>query len=279
MVSSTEAQTASSSPQEANHKIIIEGLSVGYSDGTESLKDVSLVVPNHAITVLFGPAGGGKSTLLRTINRLNDLADVVRLSGHVWLDGVDILDPSIDVISLRRRVGIVFTQPVVLPMTIRQNLTYGLELAGERSRKQLEKAVEQSLRAAALWEEVSDRLDAPAAALSGGQQQRVGVARALAADPDYLLMDEPFGALDALTRDILQQELLSLKARLKKTIIFVTHDIFEALTLGDRIAILHEGKLEQAGTREEVLNRPASEFVSELFSKPTKQLTAFKELI
>ena len=127
-MSSTEALSSSSFHQELiDTKIIIEGLSVAYSDGTESLRDVSLVVPDHAITVLFGPAGGGKSTLLRTMNRLNDLADVIRLSGHLWLDGVDILDPSIDVISLRRRVGIVFTRPVVLPMTIRQNLTYGLE--------------------------------------------------------------------------------------------------------------------------------------------------------
>ncbi|UCF72603.1 MAG: ATP-binding cassette domain-containing protein, partial [Deltaproteobacteria bacterium] len=115
--------------------------------------------------------------------------------------------------------------------------------------------------------------------LSGGQQQRVGVARALAADPDYLLMDEPFGALDALTRDTLQHELLSLKERLKKTIIFVTHDIFEAITLGDRIAILHKGKLEQVGSKEEVLNCPESEFVIELFSKPAKQLAAFKDMI
>ena len=115
--------------------------------------------------------------------------------------------------------------------------------------------------------------------LSGGQQQRVGVARALAADPDYLLMDEPFGALDALTRDTLQQELLSLKKRLKKTIIFVTHDIFEAVILGDRIAVLHEGNLEQVGTNKEVYERPASRFVADLFSKPSKQLAAFKEML
>jgi osmoprotectant transport system ATP-binding protein len=115
--------------------------------------------------------------------------------------------------------------------------------------------------------------------LSGGQQQRVGVARALAADPDYLLMDEPFGALDALTRDTLQQELLSLKGQLKKTIIFVTHDIFEAIVIGDRIAVLHEGRLEQVGTKEEVYRDPASPFVAEFFSKASKQLAAFKEII
>ena len=115
--------------------------------------------------------------------------------------------------------------------------------------------------------------------LSGGQQQRVGVARALASDPDYLLMDEPFGALDALTRDTLQQELLSLKKRLKKTIVFVTHDIFEAVILGDRIAVLHEGTLEQLGTNKEVYERPASRFVADLFSKPSKQLAAFKEML
>ncbi|HEY45137.1 MAG TPA: ATP-binding cassette domain-containing protein, partial [Anaerolineae bacterium] len=141
MVISAETKTASSSSQEVTDKIVIEKLSVAYSDGTESLKEISLAIPDRAVTVLFGPAGGGKSTLLRTMNRLNDLADVVRLSGHVWLDSVDILDPLIDVISLRRRVGIVFTRAVVLPMTIRQNLTYGLELAGERSRRHLDEVV------------------------------------------------------------------------------------------------------------------------------------------
>src|SRR3990172_5068222 len=129
-------------------------------------------IPANEITVLFGPAGGGKSTLLRSLNRLNDLVDGVRTSGRIRLDGRDILTPGVDVMDLRRRVGMVFAQPVALPMSIRQNITYGLELAGVRHAGRLDTAVEKSLRAAALWEEVSDRLDSPAHALSGGQQQR-----------------------------------------------------------------------------------------------------------
>src|SRR3990172_7751276 len=151
-----------------NNKIVIENLTVGYSDGTESLRDINMVIPARAITVIFGPAGGGKSTLLRMINRLNDLADVTRLTGRVLLDGKDVLDPKLDVIWLRRRIGIVFARPVVLPMSIRQNLTYGLELAGERQRTRLDEAVEHSLRQAALWDEVYDRLDDSASDLSGG---------------------------------------------------------------------------------------------------------------
>ena len=154
-------------------KIIIENLSLQYADGTESLRDISLNIPEKAVTVLFGPAGGGKSTLLRCLNRLNDLTEVKASSGRILIDGKSILDPDVDVITLRRRVGMVFARPVVLPLSIRGNLTYGLELAGEKRRSKLDEAVERSLRLAALWEEVKDRLDDPAIALSGGQQQRL----------------------------------------------------------------------------------------------------------
>lgn len=151
-------------------KIIIERLSLQYSDGTESLRDVSLNIREKTVTVLFGPAGGGKSTLLRCLNRLNDLTEVKASSGRILVDGGNILDPKTDVIALRRKVGMVFARPVVLPMSIRENLTYGLELAGEERRAKLDEAVERSLRLAAIWEEVKDRLDDPAIALSGGQQ-------------------------------------------------------------------------------------------------------------
>src|SRR3990172_11180524 len=178
-------------PQGTRVMFLIEGWSFVYSDGPESLRGINLTIPAHAITVLFGPAGGGKSTLLRTLNRLNDLADVPSLSGHVWLEGEAILSPEIDTIALRRRVGMVFARPVVLPMSIRQNLTYGLELAGERDKSRLSEAVERSLRAAALWDEVRDRFDEPAVALSGGQQQRLCLARVLALEPEVILLDEP----------------------------------------------------------------------------------------
>src|SRR5512147_2635504 len=166
------------------NKIIIENLSLQYADGTESLRDISLGIREKAITVLFGPAGGGKSTLLRCLNRLNDLTEVKTSSGRILIDGKNILDPDVDVIALRRRVGMVFARPVVLPMSIRQNLTYGLELANEKRRSKLDEAVERGLKLAALWDEVKDRLDEPAIALSGGQQQRLCVARSLALEPE-----------------------------------------------------------------------------------------------
>ncbi|UCF62438.1 MAG: phosphate ABC transporter ATP-binding protein [Anaerolineaceae bacterium] len=254
MVSSAEARQHSSLPQEIKNKIVIEELSVGYSDGTESLRDVSLAIPDHAITVLFGPAGGGKSTLLRTMNRLNDLADVISLSGHVWIDGVDILDPSVDVISLRRRVGIVFTQPVVLPMTIRQNLTYGLELAGERSRSRLEEAVEQSLRAAALWEEVSDRLDDPAIALSGGQQQRLCLARVLALEPEVILLDEPTSGLDPISTGKVEASLQELKEHY--TFVLVPHSVQQAARTADYAAFILDGQLIEYAPGKQIFTNP-----------------------
>lgn len=254
MVSSTEVLSSSSSSQEVNKKIIVEELSVAYSDGTESLRDVNLVVPDHAITVLFGPAGGGKSTLLRTMNRLNDLADVIRLSGHVWLDGVDILDPSIDVISLRRRVGIVFTRPVVLPMSIRQNLTYGLELAGERSRHRLEASVEQSLRAAALWEEVSDRLDDPAVVLSGGQQQRLCLARVLALEPEVILLDEPTSGLDPISTGKVEASLQELKEHY--TFVLVPHSVQQAARTADYAAFILDGQLIEYAPGNQIFTNP-----------------------
>jgi phosphate transport system ATP-binding protein len=152
---------------------VIENLSLQYSDGTESLRNISMRIPQNAVTVLFGPAGGGKSTLLRCLNRLNDLTDIKTSSGRILIDGENILDPKTDVIALRRKVGMVFARPVPLPMSIRENVTYGLELAGERRQVKLDEAVERSLKLAAIWDEVKDRLDDPAIALSGGQQQRV----------------------------------------------------------------------------------------------------------
>lgn len=238
-------------------------------DGGRSyaVKDLSLDVDEGKTLVLLGSSGCGKTTTLKMINGL-----IEPTNGTIEVDGQDVA--SQDPVLLRRKIGYVFQEIGLFPhMTIERNVGIVLELLGwDKSRR--------CVRAHELLELMgldpgvfADRyLDE----LSGGQQQRVGVARALAADPDYLLMDEPFGALDALTRDALQQELLSLKQRLKKTIIFVTHDIFEAITLGDQIAVLHKGKLEQVGTKEEVLNSPESEFVTELFSKPAKQLAAFK---
>ena len=236
------------------NKIVIENLSLQYADGTESLRNISMDIRENAITVLFGPAGGGKSTLLRCINRLNDLTEVKSLSGHVLLDGKDILDPKTDTIALRRKVGMVFARPVVLPMSIRQNLTYGLELAGEKRKSKLEEAVERSLKLAAIWEEVKDRLDDPAIALSGGQQQRVCLARSLAQQPEVILLDEPTSGLDPISTGKVEAALQELKK--EYTIILVPHSVQQAARTADHAAFFLQGELVEYGEGSEIFTNP-----------------------
>ena len=238
-------------------KVSVQNLSLGYSDGKESLRNVSLDVRSHAITVLFGPAGGGKSTLLRTINRLNDLTDVEHLSGKVWLDGIDVLDPSTDLISLRRRVGMVFARPVVLPMSVRQNLTYGLELAGERNPARLTEVVERSLRAAALWEEVLDRLDDPAISLSGGQQQRLCLARVLALEPEVIMLDEPTSGLDPISTGKVEATLQELKQTY--TILLVPHSVQQAARTADHAAFILDGQMIEFAQGKQLFTRPTDQ--------------------
>ena len=238
----------------AMNKIIIENLSLQYADGTESLRNISMDIRENAITVLFGPAGGGKSTLLRCINRLNDLTEVKSLSGRVLLDGEDILDPKTDTIALRRKVGMVFARPVVLPMSIRQNLTYGLELAGEKRKSKLEEAVERSLKLAAIWEEVKDRLDDPAIALSGGQQQRVCLARSLAQQPEVILLDEPTSGLDPISTGKVEAALQELKR--EYTIILVPHSVQQAARTADHAAFFLQGELVEYGDGSEIFTNP-----------------------
>jgi phosphate transport system ATP-binding protein len=235
-------------------KIIVENLNVSYSDGTESLKDIFLAIPKNAITVIFGPAGGGKSTLLRTLNRLNDLADVTHISGHVWLDNEDILDPKTNLIKLRRKVGMVFATPVVLPMTIRENLTYGLELGRIRNKRILNEAVEKSLRAAALWDEAKDRLDEPAISLSGGQQQRLCIARVLALEPEVILLDEPTSGLDPISTGKVEATLQMLKD--KYTVIIVPHSIQQAARIADYSAFFLAGELVEYTYGKQIFTRP-----------------------
>lgn len=236
------------------NKIIIENLSLQYADGTESLRNISMDVPENAITVLFGPAGGGKSTLLRCLNRLNDLTEVNTLSGRVLLDGKDILDPKTDTIALRRKVGMVFARPVVLPMSIRQNLTYGLELAGETRKSKLDEAVERSLKLAAIWEEVKDRLDDPAIALSGGQQQRVCLARSLAQQPEVILLDEPTSGLDPISTGKVEAALQELKK--EYTIILVPHSVQQAARTADYAAFFLQGEMVEYGHGSEIFTTP-----------------------
>lgn len=235
-------------------KILIENLSLQYSDGTESLRDVSMRIPQHSVTVLFGPAGGGKSTLLRCLNRLNDLAEVKASSGQILIDGENILDPKIDVISLRRKVGMVFARPVVLPMSIRQNITYGLELTGEKRRSKLDQAVERSLTLAAIWEEVKDRLNDPAIALSGGQQQRVCLARVLALQPEVILLDEPTSGLDPISTGTVEAALQELKK--EYTVILVPHSVQQAARTADHAAFFLQGELIEYGNGKKMFTLP-----------------------
>ena len=236
------------------NKIVIENLSLQYADGTESLRNISMDVPEQAITVLFGPAGGGKSTLLRCLNRLNDLADVKMLSGRVLLDEENILDPETDTIALRRKVGMVFARPVVLPMSIFQNITYGLELAGEKRRAVLYEAVERGLKLSALWEEVKDRLEDPAIALSGGQQQRLCLARSLAQQPEVILLDEPTSGLDPISTGKVEAALQELKT--DYTIILVPHSVQQAARTADYAAFFLQGELVEYGEGSDIFTKP-----------------------
>jgi phosphate transport system ATP-binding protein len=235
-------------------KIRVQNLSVRYSDGTESLQGITLDIYAHQINVLFGPAGGGKSTFLRTLDRLNDLADVVEQRGKVLLDGEQITAPDYDVIDLRRRLGIVFARPVPLPMTIYENIVYGLELAGEHDRQTLDSAVERSLKQAALWDEVLDRLHEPAHALSGGQQQRLCLARSLALQPEVIMLDEPTSGLDPISTAKVERTLEELKS--EYTIIAVPHSVQQAARIADWAAFFLQGELIEHGTGRQIFTNP-----------------------
>lgn len=222
-------------------KIVIEDLRVRYGDDPPALRGVSLTVPANRISVFFGPAGGGKSTLLRTINRLNDLVETARTEGRVLLDGEEVLSPEMDITSLRRRVGMVFALPVPLPMSIRRNMWYGLQLAGERRRGVLDRAMEKALTDAALWDEVKDRLDDPATALSGGQQQRLCLARVLVLEPEVIMLDEPSSGLDPISTAKVEASLQELKR--EYTVILVPSSIQQASRMADWAGFFLQGGL------------------------------------
>ena len=235
-------------------KICIENLNVRYADGNESLRNINLSLEANKISVLFGPSGGGKSTLLRTLNRLNDLADGQQTSGKVLFNGEDILSESINVIKLRRKVGMVFSRPVALPLSIYDNVVYGLMMAGEKNRKVLDAAVEKALTQAYVWEEVYDRLKDPAHALSGGQQQRVCLARVLAQEPEVILLDEPTSALDPVSTAKIEQTLQELKKEF--TIILVPHNTQQAARVADFAAFFLQGELIETGEGEQLFAFP-----------------------
>jgi len=234
-------------------KITVENLNLFYGN-FHALRDISLSVRPRAITALIGPSGCGKTTFLRTLNRLNDLIDGVRILGKVLLDGRDIYDPSTDVISLRRRVGMVFQKPNPFPMSIYDNVAYGPRIHGIRKGKLLDEIVEKSLRRAALWDEVKDRLRGSAMGLSGGQQQRLCLARLLAVQPEVILMDEPSSALDPIST--LRIEELIRELREEYTIIIVTHNMQQAARVSDMTAFFLNGEIIEYDATEVIFTRP-----------------------
>lgn len=239
-----------------NPKIRIQNVSYTY-EGQQVLKEVTLDVPANAVTVFLGPAGSGKSTLLRLINRLNDLIDDTRLDGSITLDGQDIYAPEVSVPDLRRRVGMVFALPLPLPGTVRENVLYGPKLAGERDRARQDEIVMDSLTKAALWDEVKDRLDAPANALSGGQQQRLCIARSLALEPEVLLLDEPTSGLDPISTGKVEDSLQELKQQY--TIIIVPHSVQQAARVADHAAFFLMGELVEYRPGRELFVAPRDE--------------------
>ena len=226
-----------------------------YYGKTEALRDVSLEFPRNQVTALIGPSGCGKSTLLRCLNRMNDLIDEVRTTGSVRFDDQEILDAAMDVIELRRKVGMVFQKPPPFAKSIYENVAYGLRIGGIRDRRVLDEAVEKSLQRAALWEEAKDRLHQSALGLSGGQHQRLCIARAIAVHPEIILMDEPCSALDP--RSTTRIEDLIGELRGEYTIIIVTHNLQQAARVSDHTAFLYEGELIEYGPTKQLFTKPA----------------------
>jgi phosphate transport system ATP-binding protein len=222
-------------------KISIQNVSFTYADGTQALKNLSLDIASNEIFVLFGPARSGKTTLLRLLNRLSDLFENARYQGKILFNEQDIFERGTDVAALRRRIGMVFAIPTPLPGSIRDNLTYGLKVAGIHDPAIHEERVERSLKQAALWEEVKDRLDSSAFALSGGQQQRLCIARSLVLEPEVLLLDNPTSGLDPLSTGIVEDSLQELKQRY--TIIMVPHSVQQAARVADRAGFMLDGEL------------------------------------
>jgi len=234
-------------------KVLIKEVNYFYGD-FQALRNITLEVPPRSVTVFFGPAGGGKTTLLRLINRLNDMVEGTSMTGRVLLDGKNIYDPGTNVTHLRRRVGMVFALPLPLPGTVRENITYGLKLAGYRARGRMEEILERSLTQAALWDEIKDRLDSPANALSGGQQQRLCIARSLALEPEVLLLDEPTSGLDPISTRKVEESLHELKQFY--TIIIVPHSIQQAARVADHAAFLLMGDLIEYRPGTEIFTTP-----------------------
>ena len=220
----------------------------------QALHDISMTIPRGKVTALIGPSGCGKSTLLRSVNRLNDLIDSVRIEGDMLLNGDSIYGPAVDVIELRRRMGMVFQKSNPFPMSVFENVVYPLRIDGERNRNVLKEVCERTLKGAALWEEVQDRLGESALGMSGGQQQRLCIARAIAAEPEVLLMDEPCSALDPIATSKIEELITELRG--EYSILIVTHNMQQASRVSDYTAFMYLGRLIEFGPTAEIFTNP-----------------------
>ena len=247
-------------------KIQVRDLNLYYGQN-HALHGVNMDIKENSVTALIGPSGCGKSTFLKCINRMNDLVDNVRIEGSIEIDGENIYAPSVDTTVLRKKVGMVFQQPNPFPMSIYDNIAYGPRTHGVRSKAKLDDIVEQSLRDAAIWDEVKDRLKKSALGMSGGQQQRVAIARSLVNEPEILLLDEPLGALDLKLRKEMQLELKRLQREMNITFVYVTHDQEEALTMSDTVVVMDKGRIQQIGTPEDIYNEPKNAFVADFIGE------------
>ena len=239
-----------------NSKIVMKDLNLYYGD-FHALKGINMEIPANKVTAFIGPSGCGKSTCLKTLNRMNDLVDNCKITGLVTLDGEDIYDPRTDVTLLRRRAGMVFQKPNPFPMTVYDNIAYGPRVHGIKNRQKLDEIVETSLRSAALWDEVKDRLKKSALGLSGGQQQRLCIARALAVEPDVILMDEPTSALDPISTSKIEDLMDDLRDRY--TVVMVTHNMQQAARIADRTAFFLLGELVEYSDTLSMFNKPKDE--------------------
>ncbi len=235
-------------------KIEVNNLNLHYGND-QALKDISLIVPEKRVTAFIGPSGCGKSTLLRCFNRMNDLVDICRIEGEIIMDGKNIYDRDVDVAELRRSVGMVFQKPNPFPKSIYENVAYGLRLQGVSSRRVLDEVVEKSLRAAALWDEVKDRLQDNAFGMSGGQQQRLVIARAIAIEPEVILLDEPASALDPISTLKIEELINELKR--DYTIIIVTHNMQQAARVSDYTAFMYMGNMVEYGDTDTLFTNPS----------------------
>ena len=238
----------------------VRNLNLYYSEA-QALDNVTLPIPRKQVTAFIGPSGCGKSTLLRCFNRMNDLVDSVRIEGGILLDGEDIYAPDVQVAQLRQRVGMVFQKPNPFPKSIYENVAYGLRLQGMKSRRVLDEVVEKALRGAALWDEVKDRLHENALGMSGGQQQRLVIARAIAVEPEVLLLDEPASALDPISTLKIEELIDELKERY--TIVIVTHNMQQAARVSDQTAFMYMGKLIEHGATDTIFTNPSEKMTED----------------